>query len=58
MGAILNVQFQDHRTSLQDGHYYDVDGVKDKDGKQMVLWFNTDTEMQRQTAAGDRAAQK
>jgi hypothetical protein len=56
MGSILNVQFVDHRTSLQDGIYYDVVAVKDKDGKEQVLWFNGDTEMHRQIAAGERAA--
>ena len=55
MGAVLNVQSQEHRTWKQDDHYYDVIAVKDKDGKQMVLWFNCDTEMQRQVAAGERA---
>jgi len=58
MGSILNVQLLDHRTSLQDGHYYDVVAVKDKDGKQLILWFNGDTEMHRQMAAGERATQK
>ncbi len=58
MGAILNVELVDHRTSQQDGHWYDVIAVKDKDGKQSVIWFNADTEMHRQLAAGDRANQK
>jgi len=58
MGSILNLQFVDHRTSLQDGHYYDVVAVKDKDGKDLVLWFNGDTEMHRQKAAGERATRK
>ncbi len=58
MQAVLNVQFEEHRTWRQDGHYYDVVAVKDKDGKESVLWFNADTEMQRQAAAGDRAVQK
>ncbi len=58
MGAVLNVQFVDHRTWKQDGHYYDVVEVKDQNGKQMILWFNADTEMQRQMAAGERAVQK
>jgi hypothetical protein len=58
MGAILNVQFLDHRTANQDGHYYDVVAVKDKDGKQQVIWFNADTEMHRQMAAGERATQQ
>jgi len=58
MGSVLNVQLQEHRTWKQDGHYYDVVAVKDKDGKQMVLWFNADTEMQRQEAAGERAMHK
>jgi hypothetical protein len=58
MGAVLNVELVDHRTSKQDDHWYDVISVKDKDGKQSVIWFNADTEMQRQLAAGDRARQK
>jgi len=58
MGAVLNVELQDHRTAMQDGHYYDVVVVKDKDGKQSILWFNADTEMHRQIAAGERAIQK
>ena len=58
MQAILNVQFQAQRTSMQDGHYYDVVAVTDKNGKQQVLWFNGDTEMHRQTAAGERAIHK
>lgn len=58
MGSILNVQFVDHRTSMQDGVYYDVVAVKDKEGKERVLWFNGDTEMRRQMAAGERAVHK
>ncbi|MFC5863387.1 DUF4919 domain-containing protein [Acidicapsa dinghuensis] len=58
MGSILNVQFVDHRTSMQDGHYYDVVAVKDKDGKELILWFDGDTEMHRQMAAGERAIHK
>lgn len=58
MRAVLNVQFEEHRTAQQDGHFYDVVAVKDKDGKRMILWFNADTEMQRQMAAGDRATHK
>jgi len=58
MGSVLNVQLQEHRTWKQDGHYYDVVAAKDKDGKQMILWFNADTEMHRQMAAGERAMHK
>jgi hypothetical protein len=58
MQAVLNVQFQAQRTWTEDGHYYDVVAVKDKDGKDVMLWFNCDTEMHRQTAAGDRALHK
>ena len=58
MQAILNVQFQEQRTSVQDGHYFDVVAVKDASGKQMILWFNGDTEMHRQLAAGERANHK
>jgi hypothetical protein len=58
MGAILNVESVDHRTSQQNGHWYDVVAVKDREGKQSIIWFNADTEMNRQTAAGDRASQK
>ncbi len=58
MGSVLNVQIVDHRTAMQDGHYFDVVAAKDRDGKQMILWFNADTEMHRQMAAGDRALQR
>lgn len=58
MQAVLNVQFLAQHSATQDGHYYDVVLVKDKDGKQIILWFNDDTEMQRQTAAGERALHK
>ena len=56
MGSVLNVEYQDHRTALQDGRYYDVVAVKDKEGKQKILWFDGDTEMRRQLAAGERAS--
>jgi len=58
MGSVLNVQSQEHRTWRHDDHYYDVIAVKDQDGKQMVLWFNCDTEMHRQMAAGERATHR
>jgi hypothetical protein len=58
MQAVLNVEFQAQHSAMQDGHYYDVVMVKDKDGKQMILWFNDDTEMHRQIAAGERATHK
>ncbi len=58
MQAVLNLQYVDHRTWQQDGHYYDVVVVKDQGGKEQTLWFIADTEMQRQTAAGERADEK
>jgi hypothetical protein len=58
MGSVLNVQFQEHRTWKEDGHYYDVVSVKDESGKERILWFNADTEMQRQMAAGEQANHK
>jgi len=58
MASVLNVEFESQHTSMQDGHYYDVVAVKDKDGKQMILWFNGDTEMHRQMATGERVTHK
>ncbi|HEY2467435.1 MAG TPA: DUF4919 domain-containing protein [Terracidiphilus sp.] len=52
MEAALQVQLKDHRTWKQDGHYFDVVEVTDQSGKDEVLWFNTDTDIELSDRAG------
>jgi hypothetical protein len=49
----LQVQYKQQRSVKQDGHYYDMVLVTDKSGKDAVLWFNTDTDIELNGRAGD-----
>lgn len=42
----LQMQFKGQHSVKQDGHYYDVVSVIDQSGKEAVLWFNTDTDIE------------
>jgi len=53
MQFVLEVQFKQQHSWKQDGHFYDVVQVTDKDGKDQVLWFNTDTDIALLQRAGD-----
>lgn len=48
----LHVTLKDHRTVKQDGHYYDAVLVTDQSGKDAVLWFNTDADIELSERAG------
>ena len=50
---LLQVQFKQQRSVKQDGHYYDMVLVTDQSGKDKVLWFNTDTDIELLGRAGD-----
>jgi len=52
MEAALRVQFKQQRSVKQDGHYYDRVLVVDQSGKDAVLWFNTDTDIELMNRAG------
>ena len=54
MQLVLNVQFKEQHSMSKDGHYYDVVAVKDENGKEKVIWFNTDTDFQRMDAITER----
>jgi tetratricopeptide (TPR) repeat protein len=58
MQMMLNVQFQSQHSQRIGDHYYDVVAVKDQSGKEMILWFNTDTDFRRMQAITDRYNQK
>ena len=51
--AALQVQIKEQRSVKQDGHYYDMVLVTDQSGKDTVLWFNTDTDIELGIKAGD-----
>jgi hypothetical protein len=53
MEMALQVQFKQQRSLKQDGHYYDMVLVTDQSGKDEVLWFNTDTDIELGGRAGD-----
>lgn len=53
MEVALQVQFKQQRSVKQDGHYYDMVLVTDQSGKDKVLWFNTDTDIELLGRAGD-----
>jgi hypothetical protein len=53
MQLALQVQFKQQRSLKQGGHYYDVVLVTDQSGKDAVLWFNTDTDIELGMRAGD-----
>ncbi len=53
MGSALQVQFKQQHSVKQDGHYYDMVLVTDQSGKDTVLWFNTDTDIELMGRAGD-----
>ena len=52
MQLILQVQFKQQHSLRQDGHYYDVVSVTNQSGKDSVLWFNTDTDIELGMRAG------
>ena len=54
MQMMLNVQLQSQHSKRIGDHYFDVVTVKDQSGKEMTLWFNTDTDFQRMQAITDR----
>jgi tetratricopeptide (TPR) repeat protein len=51
--AALQVRFKEQRSVKQDGHYYDEVSITDQSGKDAVLWFNTDTDIELLGRAGD-----
>jgi tetratricopeptide (TPR) repeat protein len=53
MQKAMPVQFKEQRSVKQDGHYYDVVLVADLSGKDMELWFNTDTDIELGIRAGE-----
>lgn len=53
MQLMLEVQFKQQHSMRKDGHFYDVVQVMDKEGKDQVLWFNTDTDIALGMRAGD-----
>jgi hypothetical protein len=53
MEMALQVQLKEQRSVKQDGHYYDMVLVADQSGKDTVLWFNTDTDIELGIRAGD-----
>jgi hypothetical protein len=53
MEAVLQVQIKEQRSVKQDGHYYDMVLVTDQSGKDAVLWFNIDTDIELGIRAGD-----
>jgi hypothetical protein len=53
MQAALLVQYKEQRSAKQGGHYYDMVLVTDQSGKESVLWFNTDTDIELGGRAGD-----
>jgi tetratricopeptide (TPR) repeat protein len=53
MELILQVQYKQQRSIKQDGHYYDMVLVTDQSGKEKVVWFNTDTDIELSGRAGD-----
>ena len=58
MQMMLNVQFQAQHSEKRGDHYYDVVSAKDQSGKEMTLWFNTDTDFQRMQTITDRLNHK
>jgi hypothetical protein len=51
--SVLQVQFKQQHSLKQEDHYYDVVLVTDPSGKDKVLWFNTDTDIELGGRAGD-----
>jgi hypothetical protein len=49
----LHLQFKGQHSEKQDDHYYDAVSVTDQSGKDTVLWFNTDTDIELSIRAGD-----
>jgi Domain of unknown function (DUF4919) len=58
MQMMLNMQFKSQHSQKIGEHYYDVVEVTDQNGKEMTLWFNTDTDFQRMQAITDRFNRK
>jgi hypothetical protein len=55
MDVFLEVQLKEHHTLKQGGHYYDIVAVTNKKGKNQILWFNTDTDVEMLGRIGDEA---
>ena len=53
MQLVPQVKFKQQRSVKQDGHYYDMVLVTDQSGKDSVIWFNTDTDIELNGRAGD-----
>jgi len=52
LGAALQVQTKEQHSVKQDGHYYSRIVVTDSSGKDAVLWFNIDTDIEMGSRAG------
>ncbi|MFZ1084274.1 MAG: DUF4919 domain-containing protein [Terracidiphilus sp.] len=50
---ILQVRSKQQRSVKIDGRYYDMVLIKDQSGKDSVLWFDTDTDIELNGRAGD-----
>lgn len=50
---LMQLKFKEQRSVKQDGHYYDMVLVTGQSGKDSVLWFNTDTDIELTGRAGD-----
>lgn len=53
MDEVLQVQSKQQRSVKIDGRYYDMVLVTDQSGKDSVLWFVTDTDIELNGRAGD-----
>lgn len=53
MREVLRVQCKQQRSVKIDGRYYDMVLVTDQSGKDSVLWFDTDTDIELNGRAGD-----
>ena len=53
LGAALQVQSKEQHSVKQDGHYYSRIVVTDSSGKDAVVWFNIDTDIEMANRAGE-----
>ena len=53
LGAALQAQTKEQHSVKQNGHYYSRIVVTDNSGKDAVLWFNIDTDIEMGTRAGE-----
>jgi hypothetical protein len=51
--AALQAQTKEQHSVKQDGHYYSRIVVTDNSGKESVVWFNIDTNLEMGTRAGE-----